>query len=590
MRGDASINLDLYFPLTEGDQGVFSALDTIGKSHKGFINFPTGFGNQELDQDLYGTLSLIKEIDMEELGVLRFALDEWSARHTSEQDDTLGRMAIYHSNQTCLQTCLTTHHSCREDTEPGWLPTRVLDLHHMALKLAVDIPLEQDRRYIALSHHWGIEPFLTLTRQNLAGLSKHVPYSKLRRTFRNAIDATNELGVRYLWIDSLCIIQGPRNESEWHREAGSMGLVYRNALLTLAACNAISIQSGFFDNPSNGAQFVINDADNTVIVAKNYGSPLAHRGWVLQEHLLAPRTVHLADPVVWECREMTVKRLLSRPFVFPTEPVVKVWKLRLKHSDCLSLWYQTVEKYSGCALSEPSDKLVAIGGLARTFSAVMQTDYIAGLWSKHIISGLLWETASKDSKRVGHYRAPSWSWASVEGIVKFNPVPDKAVPLAFQEKFNVVPVSSDEFGELRSGFLEVRGRLIDLGVSGGRASRYLIYKDRFLRISLDDFLSTDHGQMHLIPLMKIEAQKRYWSLLVTEKPGNGRLTPLYQRLGLVSTDLFARQEYFSGGHAPWTSVDWWPQLFYPRSRGETVAHAFTTEDFEGTAFQTLRLL
>ncbi|KAI0860601.1 heterokaryon incompatibility protein-domain-containing protein [Xylaria cubensis] len=551
------------------------------------VDLPAGFGTQEFDDDPYGTLSIIEEIDEEELGVLKFVSEDYSTEHSPEQGD---RMGINHHIQSCLEACLLNHQNCREDTEPGWLPTRLVDINQMALKRSVDIPLQEDRRYIALSHHWGTEPFLRLTRQNLTRLQEKVHYKNLRRSFRHAVDAANDLGVRYLWIDSLCIIQGSNNESESHREAGSMASVYRNALLTFAACNAVDIHSGFFENLSNKAQSILNDTNNAVIVAKNYASPLDCRGWVLQEHLLAPRTVHFGDPVVWECRETIMKRLLSQTFVFPTEPIVKVWSQRLKHCDCLSLWYQTVEQYSRRALSEPSDKLVAIGSLAKTFSAVMQTDYIAGLWGRHIVSGLLWETATKDSRRVGLYRAPSWSWASVEGAVKFHSL-DKAVPLVFLERSGVVPVSSDRFGKLRSGFIELRGRLIIIGTSDGRASRDLIYKDGFLRVSLDDFLSTDYGQMYLIPLMKTEAKKRYWSLLVTRKSGDERSSvPLYQRLGLVSTDLLAGQEYFSGGYAPWTFEDWWPQLFYPRSVGETVAHTFSSEDFEGTEVQTLRLL
>ncbi|KAI1746742.1 heterokaryon incompatibility protein-domain-containing protein [Xylaria castorea] len=590
MGDGGSINLDLYFPLSEDYQRVLSALNTIQMPHVSSVDLPEGFGNQDFDEDPYGTLSIIEGINGEELGVLKFAFEEYSAGHISEQGDAAGRMAIHHGIQSCLRTCLSAHHSCREDTEPNWLPTRLVDIHQMALKRSVDIPLEGDRRYIALSHHWGTEPFLKLTRQNLARLREKVPYKFLRRTFRNAIDAAYDLGVRYLWIDSLCIIQGPKNESEWHQEAGTMASVYRNALLTFAACNAINIHGGFFENPSNEARVILSDTNNPVVVAKNYASQLDHRGWVLQEHLLAPRTVHFGDPVVWECRETIVKRLLSQPFIFPTEPIIKVWSLRLKHCPCLSLWYQTVEKYSRCALSEPGDKLVAIGGLARIFSAVMQTTYIAGLWGKHIISGLLWETATKDCKRVGHYRAPSWSWASVEGAVKFHSVPDGAVSLAFLENSSIVPVSSDLFGELCSGYIEIRGRLIMIGTSDGLASRDLIYKDGFLRVSLDDFISTDYGQMYLIPLTKIEAEERYWSLLVTQKPSGHSSDPLYRRLGLVSADLLGGQEYFSEGYAPWASVDWWPQLFYPRSRGERAARAFTFEDFEGTAVQTLRLL
>ncbi|KAI0546407.1 heterokaryon incompatibility protein-domain-containing protein [Xylaria curta] len=584
--GDSgSINLDLYFLLIEECPGALSALKEIQKRHARLAFCSDEFQTQVFDANPYWTLSIAEKIKSKS-GASKVASKKYDTERSSEKSY---RTDIHHGIQSCLQTCLSTHHDCREDTESGWLPTRLVDIKKMALKRSADIPLRGDRRYIALSHHWGTEPFLMLTRQNLTSLQKKIPYKDLRRTFRNAIDAAKDLRIRYLWIDSLCIIQGSKNESEWHQEAGSMASVYRNALLTFAACNAGNIHTGFFDNPNNNAQRILHDTEIGVIVAKNYTNLLDQRGWALQERLLAPRTVHFGDPVVWECRETVVKRLVSKPFVFPAEPIVKVWSLRLQHC-CLSLWYQTVEQYSRCALSEPSDKLVAVGGLARTFSAVIKTDYIAGLWGRHIVSGLLWETATKDSRRVGLYRAPSWSWASVEGAVRFHSL-DKVVPLASLENFSVVPVSSDKFGELRSGFIDLRGRLIIIGTSDGQASTELIYKDAFLRVSLDGFLSTDYGQMYLIPLAKIEAEKKYWSLLVTLKPSDGSSSvPLYQRLGLVSIDLLNGQEYFSVGYAPWTSKYWWPQLFYPRSLDEAVARAFRSEDFEGTEVQTLRLL
>ncbi|KAI8634705.1 heterokaryon incompatibility protein-domain-containing protein [Xylariaceae sp. FL1651] len=420
-----------------------------------------------------------------------------------------------------------------------------------------NIPVYKDRRYIALSHQWGTEPFIKLTEDNLAHLRLNIPYRDLRLTFRDAVDVTRELGVRYLWIDSLCIIQGSRTQSDWHQEVKTMASVYCNALLTLAASNAVDVRSGLFSRRKSlianigHVQHGSNGIMRPVFLAADPERHLERRGWVVQEHLLAPRTVHMADNIAWKCREVTVKWLFSTYFVFPQEPVVKIWTTGIERSNCFSLWNQTVMRYSGCLLSEPNDKLVAIGGLAK----------------------------------------PSWSWASVEGPIKFQSLHEGAIPLVTFGEASSTPVASDEFGELRSGFIEVKVRLIVLGAPEDGGLRDLLYNDAFLRVSLDDFLSTDYGDLYMLPLAKHERDQRYWSLLLCPKPSNMTpQTPQYQRLGIVTTDLKRGLEYFSDGYAPWMLAGWWPRMFYPRSAGEKIAHGFTAEDFDGTDLQSFRLV
>jgi hypothetical protein len=100
--------------------------------------------------------------------------------------------------------------------------------------------------------------------------------------------------------------------------------------------------------------------------------------------------------------------MFSQLSIFPFDPTLKVWTAGLKSKDCFALWNQVVTKYSECLLSVPSDKLVAIGGLARIFAPVMNSEYVAGLWTERLVDGLLWETATTKTIRVGHYRG-EWS-------------------------------------------------------------------------------------------------------------------------------------------------------------------------------------
>ncbi|KAI1317490.1 hypothetical protein F5Y16DRAFT_149219 [Xylariaceae sp. FL0255] len=250
-----------------------------------------------------------------------------------------------------------------------------------------------------------------------------------------------------------------------------MGFVYRNAIITIAACNPYHVNRGFFSVNALSAETWYTPTGKPIIISRNHKWPLSQRGWVVQEQLLAPRTVHMANPVVWECREMTVRVQLSMLFHFPLEKSTKIWQSGLDKSNRLSLWNQTVTQYSTCALSKPTDKLVAIGGLARTFSGAMKTDYLAGLWRDHLIQGLNWETISPTARRLGTYRAPTWSWASIDSPIKFNYLPDKATPLMEVVQSEIVPVmnSPDGFGTPSRGNFAT-----------------LLYKDEIIRVSLDE--------------------------------------------------------------------------------------------------------
>lgn len=137
----------------------------------------------------------------------------------------------------------------------------------------------------------------------------------------------------------------------------------------------------------------------------------------------------------------------------------------------------------------------------------------------------------------------------------------------------------------------MEARLITLGAFDGRSSRTLLYNDNILRISLDQFLSTEHGSLYLVPLVKLEAGQRYWSLLVHQKPSNeAPAVPEYGRLGIVMTSMEQGQDSSSIDHTPWTDTDWWPHVFYPRTLGQKTARSFTTEDFEDTKLGILRLI
>ncbi|CAI6269365.1 unnamed protein product [Periconia digitata] len=498
----------------------------------------------------------------------------------------------------CYETCLMEHSACRQDTTPMFVPTRLIDAFDMTLSHTswFSENSRADRRYAALSHQWGQEDFFKLTRITMAEITRDgqtvIPLNHLRRTFQDAIKCTEMLGLKYLWIDSLCIIQGPKDESEWHREAALMAQIYRNAAVTIAASDAARLKDGFLwtklsePNASISLGSRYNGSVGTeLLVTRDCEKPLDRRGWVVQEHLLALRTIHFSDPIVWECRELTAKRVSGRLSVFPSISTPKIWTSKARQGDGYELWKQIIERYSNCLLSVSSDKLVAISGVARVLATALNWEYIAGHWTQTILPSLLWETATLDSSRAEDYRAPSWSWASIDGRIKFLAISEGFSPLAEVINAEVTSPHSDPFGELSRASLRMKCRLIPLGVI---TPQELVYNDKNLRVSLDGFYT---AHMYLLPLIKISNGEQYLSLLLKKNiAANSMKEREYQRLGDMVTYLHGRQEINPGIQAPPMNWTWWSNAFYCREKPEGAVRAFNAEDFEVGSIHEIDLI
>lgn len=305
----------------------------------------------------------------------------------------------------CMSECRDHHRACNVRDENRRLPTRLIDVGTGAsasprLVISETLPMYPQIEYIALSHKWGAERFTVLSSDNFEAFQMYIPLDELPKTFRDAIHCARQFNIRYLWIDSLCILQDC--PEDWQAEAPTMHSVYSNSYLNIAASEAENPTEGL--HPQKRAHleqpfhFCFEVGEGQQIMKCHYDNwddlaglvPLSQRGWVLQERLASPRTIHFMSTIVWECRESRASQ--ASPALCRLVPE-KIWQGRNLHSNrsgSFSIWDETVEVYSQCHLTKPEDKLVAISGLARIMQTFTKCDYLAGMWRADLAKAMLW--------------------------------------------------------------------------------------------------------------------------------------------------------------------------------------------------------
>lgn len=338
------------------------------------------------------------------------------------------------------------------------MPTRLLDVQ--AFRGSRDIRLlaladhHETCSYVALSHCWGPpskRPIIT-TSTNIANNSRRISFYDLSLTFKDAVKLTIDLGQKYLWIDSLCIIQD--NPDDWLREATNMSAVYGNAIFTLSALSSSDSTQGcrvgnprattherrFFDFDSGPHRIRMFEkkivewheeyGDDTYRHGEHGPNPLRGRAWTLQERELSTRNIFFSQNLVlWECKEAKGSSELPWHEVKPVDDF-RPWPIRSFLGESVlpggpvawrDRWYELMEDYMSRQLTKGSDKLPALGGLAQTFQKKLPpSDYLAGIWTEHLPHALLWRMTDKsDAQRSTTYRAPSFSFLSLDGPMSY---------------------------------------------------------------------------------------------------------------------------------------------------------------------------
>jgi hypothetical protein len=326
--------------------------------------------------------------------------------------------------------CLENH-TC-SGVQPGSrLPHRVLDLQAASgSQISLYESEDQEGTYACLSHIWGVSQPLKTTKSSLGAMKSGILAAALPKTFLDAVTIVRFLNIRFLWVDSLCIIQD--DHRDWQREAAKMAEIYQNCLVTVAATGSDDANSGLFYNDPNIADenlaaFSKNPDHKGIFISSLDGaarhgfdgkSKLLTRGWVLQERLLSPRLLHFKHELIFECREDRVCECSNlRSLRWPPAIASKVngdeLKLMTMSSEALcSSWHNIVRDYAKLQLTYDSDVLPAISGLAQLYRRYLGGGYVAGMWATSLASCLTWHVnGGRHWMRRTSWVAPTFSWA-----------------------------------------------------------------------------------------------------------------------------------------------------------------------------------
>ncbi|KAF8970212.1 heterokaryon incompatibility protein-domain-containing protein [Flammula alnicola] len=319
----------------------------------------------------------------------------------------------YELASACLSEC-TSLHSCPKPARAA-LPTRVLDCVDVRRPKLLITSGATEGFYVALSYVWGeAQPHSTCT-TNIARYLDGIDVSSLPKTIQDAINCTHELGLRYLWIDSLCILQDSAEDKE--REIPLMCDIYRNAYVTIIAASASKVSEGFLQDRREPVDtrlpFWCPDGRQGTISAEEEGTkPTAgveqvdHRAWCYQERVLSPRAlIYASDTLRYRCQAVEDK-VGDVAFHFPpavtdglrlpdtmhsTKPPSSNTLSEEELKTLRSAWWKIVSEYSKRLLTNSSDKLLAISGIAQLFRRYFGSNnrYIAGLWEQDLSANVL---------------------------------------------------------------------------------------------------------------------------------------------------------------------------------------------------------
>lgn len=385
------------------------------------------------------------------------------------------------------------------------LPKRLIRLGENAKTARlVRTPTNSTAPYAALSYCWGGNGTFKTEEHTLEVFERDIQLEKLPQTIKDAFCLTKRIGLDYLWVDAICIVQG--NKQEWEQESQKMGHIYSNAKIVISATRSANVNEGMFIPRSatplfkdieaiGGSMRARRNLNHEIIISCRTKSnkwwekhinatfPLLSRGWGFQERMLATRIVHFTpSELVWECQktrkcECHVMESNLYPVMNNMGSALRICLQQPNDERSMrQMWREIVNSYSVRKLTKIEDKLPALSGIAALLRERSGDTYAAGLWRRSLPFDLLWRCDQSGDLQSKKMRSPSWSWISVDGAVKW-PVSqhlNEEQPLKYISSTTYFECGADgvevcdieceldgedEYGRVRAGRIKLKTRL-----------------------------------------------------------------------------------------------------------------------------------
>lgn len=346
-----------------------------------------------------------------------------------------------------MDSCELNHKECRVTTTDPALPTRVIDVGRDSdSNVSLVDTHGEPGKYAYLTYAQGVKKrFPQTTIVNPDAIREWgLVVNMLPLNFREAIQTTRALGLRYLWIDALCIIQDSRED--WGHEFGKTQHYLRNALLVINAAASSHANAGLFTKrqppllhmeltwtpgvPNKNDQHSVSLFLRRPLLTASeaLGERVLTRGWMLYEVVLSTRILIVgSDQLYWHCRSCSK----SEGSTLVLEPFIKLLPrtqagILGTHSPHRTYrpWYNVIATYSAAQFRYDNDKPMVIGAIADYFDHNMESSYTAGLWVEDFHSGILWyvdDNISHEFEILGRRNlAPSWSWLAISRGIRYD--------------------------------------------------------------------------------------------------------------------------------------------------------------------------
>lgn len=476
-----------------------------------------------------------------------------------------------------MDQCTRNHALCKRTTG-SFAPRRLIEIPEDANSVSTRVVDTQELgtvQWCALSYCWGGPQKETAVQADFKNprRQKRVMLKSLPRTILDAMIVARGLRVPYIWVDSLCILQDdPEDLAE---ELSKIPKIYGDALLTISASKALTSGEGFLAPrafrssgfPPVRLQFEALDGFQSLLYqTSDLGlvEAIDQRAWTLQESFLSTREVRFNNHgISWSCLtehkdydrgDQSESSLLLYRRTEPGE---------LKPYDSREL---LLERFWNRKLTFQMDKLLAFSAIEAVLKHHPEDRYLAGMWFSELPEALFWTIwKSNGNRRPLEYRAPSWSWASIDTTQHYSSFllypPDNSDNSSLYRHLTILDAFSEPsdlrlpFGNAKRAHLSFRAPNLRLTLRRARHSRndgdgYLVYtgqdqsiiyryntsmifKDR-LRLDApeDDFESwqEDRGWEVYVPLAFCRSWGWYYCLLLKQlcsKEGK------YQRVGML---------------------------------------------------------